>query len=235
MMLRVFPGVVVIPLVVKAMVEAWRRGRPAPRHIRFFVAAVVVVVATFLASLSLPGGLDHWKEFESNLSLHMASMNSNRLGLTETLAIGPGKADVTYEDHLASVARRKAIRDFQLQLLAVPLLWLLWLLWRLAPRRTDLGALGLGVMLLFFVLSLSGYYWSVLLVLLLLYRASPKRLALIFAVELVSFTMNLFELAGSTLFVVRGLSLMVVFAMMLWLDHGNRRLTGGDTSVQEPA
>lgn len=220
-MFRVFPGVLVLPLAVKAVVVTLRRGRPAGRHVRFFAAAGAVVVLSFAATGLLPKGFDHWYEFDANLRTHMKNISPNVVGLTEALAFRTGGGDVTTEEFNALKDRRKRIRDTQLLVLALPLALLVW---RLAPRRTDLGAVALGVFLLYPLLSLAAYYWSVLVLLLVRYRGSPHRLALIFAAESVPYVLLLFGARDATVHVVRGLALLVLFGMLLVLDRGKTAL-----------
>lgn len=215
-MLRVFPGVLVLPLLVKAVAETWRRGRPSPRHLRFFGVGAAVVLLSFAATALSPKGLERWQDFDTSLKTHMRNISPNVVGLTEALAFRNGGDDVTAEEFDQLKERRIGIRDLQLLLLALPLAWLLW---RLAPRRTDLGAIALGVMLLYFLLSLAAYYWAVLLVLVVVYRDSPHRLGLIFAAEAVPYVLLLLEPSDATVHVVRGLSLLALFTMLLWLDH----------------
>ncbi|MDA8020248.1 MAG: hypothetical protein MPN21_22655, partial [Thermoanaerobaculia bacterium] len=192
-----------LPLAVKAVVVTLRRGRPEKQHVRFFAAAGVVVALSFAATGLLPRGYEHWYDFDANLRTHMKNISPNVVGLTEALAFRAGGSDVTNEEFNALKDRRKRIRDAQLLVLALPMVFLLW---RFAPCRTDLGALGLGVMLLYPLLSLAAYYWSVLVVLLLRYRGSPHGLALIFAAEAVPYVLLLFDARDATVHVVRGVA-----------------------------
>ena len=215
-MFRVFPDVLVLPLAMKAVAVTLRRGRPVKRHVRLFAAAGAVVVLSFAATGLLPKGFGHWQEFDDNLRTHMMNISPNVVGLTEALAFRTGGGDVTAEEFNALKDRRKRIRDGQLLVLALPLAGLVGCL---APRRTDLGAMSLGVLLLYPLLSLAAYYWSVLVVLLVRYRGSPQRLALIFAAEAVPYVLLVFDARDATVHVVRGLALLVLFGMLLVLDR----------------
>ena len=228
-MFRVFPGVLVLPLAVKAVAITLRRGRPAKRHVRFFAAAGAVVLLSFAATGLLPKGFDHWHDFDANLQTHMKNISPNVVGLTEALAFRTGGGDVTTEEFNALKDRRKRIRDWQLLVLALPLALLVW---RMAPRRTDLGAMALGVLLLYPLLSLAAYYWSVLVVLLVRYRGSPQALSLIFAAEAVPYVLLLFDARDATVHVVRGLALLVLLGMLLVLDRW--KTVASDVSSPRP-
>lgn len=220
-MLRVFPGLLVLPLAVKAVAVTLRRGRPAARHVRFFAAGGAVVALSFGATGLLPQGFAHWQDFDGNLRLHMKIISPNVVGLTEALAFRTDGGEVTNEEFNALKDRRQRIRDLQLLALALPLFVLVW---RRASRRTDLGAIGLGVLLLYPLLSLAAYYWAVLFVLVVVHRASPHRLTLIFAAEAVPYLLLLFEPREATVHVVRGLALLVLFGMLLYLERASVRL-----------
>lgn len=221
MALRVFPGVLVVPLAVKALMVARRRGKPSQAHMRFFASAGVVLTLLVAATALLPAGVEHWRDFDGNLRTHMKNISPNVVGMTEALAFRPGGGEVTAEEFNALKDRRRGIRDTQLLVVALPLLVLAC---RLAPRRTDLGTLALGAMMLYPLLSLAAYYWLVLVVLLLAYRSSCHRLTLLFSVEVVPYLLLLFDARDATVHVVRGLALLVVFAMLLFLDHRPRHV-----------
>ncbi len=226
-MLRVFPAFFIAPLVFKAAVALWRRRKvplgkriTARRYRRFFAAFGATAALLFALTGLLPRGLGHWTEFRANMERHVANISPNVVGLTEALALRWGDDDqVTAEEFEALKARRQTMYRIQLAVVFLPLLLLTA---RLAPRRTDLGAAALALPLLYAGLSLAAYYYAFLIVLLLVHRASPGRLALIFAAEAVPYLLMLFEDRDAVLFVYRGLLLAMLYAALTLRDRHPR-------------
>ncbi len=224
-MLRVFPAFFIAPLVFKAAARLWRPPIGGPRlgvlhrYRRFFIAFGATVALLFALTGLLPRGLGHWLEFRANMERHVANISPNVVGLTEALALRWGEDDqVTAEEFAAIKARRQDIYRLQLASIFLPLLLLTS---RLACRRTDLGALALALPLLYAGLSLAAYYYAFLIVLLLVHRASPGRLALIFAAEAAPYVLMMFEDRDAVLFVYRGLLLALLY-FALATDRRNR-------------
>ncbi len=217
-MLRVFPVVFIVPLAFKAIALTWRH-RTLPRHYRAFFGGFAATAATlFLASGLLPRGFDHWREFSANILLHDRSPSANRVGLTEVLAYRDDAVDrsqggMTAEAFNALREQRRQIHRVQLALVLLPLLVVVA---RLSRWQTDLGTTWLALPLLFAGLSLSGYYYVVLLGLLLVHRRSPHYLALLFAVEAATYTLLLFEDRRVLVFwVYRGLLITYLYLALL--------------------
>ncbi len=208
-MLRIFPVFLVVPLALKAAVAVWQRRALPHRYSRFFASFGATVVVLLALTALLPRSLGHWIEFRANMQQHLANISPNVVGLTEALALRRGADDqVTAGEFEALKARRQRIYRVQL---AVVLLPLLLLAARLAPRHTDLAASALGLPLLYVGLSLAAYYYAFLIVLLLVHRATPGRLALVFAVEAAPYALMPFEDRDAVLFVYRGLLLAFLF------------------------
>ncbi len=216
-MLRVFPAFFLVPLAFKAVI-AWRRHGARPnvgrsriprRYRQLFVAFAATATLLFALTGLLPRGFHHWTEFRANMRLHVANISPNVVGLTEALALRWGEREkVTAEEFEALKVRRRHIYLIQL---AVVLLPLLLLTARLAPRQTDLGAIALALPLLYVGLSLAAYYYVLLIVLLLAHRATPGKIALIFAVEAAPYVLMLFEDRDAVLFIYRGLLLALLY------------------------
>ncbi len=229
-MLRVFPLVFVVPLAFKALSLAWRR-RSLPRRYRAFFGGFVATAAVLvLSSGLLPRGFEHWREFGANSSLHAGAVSSNFVGLTEVLTYrsgAVGRSEITYQE---LKERRQQVRRVQLALIFLPLVVAVA---RLSRWQTDLGATWLALPLLFAGLSLSGYYYVVLLALLLAHRRSPHYLALLFAVEAATYTLLLFEdLEVLVFWVYRGLLISFLFlALLLPLLRRERRMAGVTAAV----
>ncbi len=211
-MLRVFPALLMAPLLFKAAAAAWQRRELPRRYRQLFAAFAGTCVLLFALTALLPRGLDHWAEFRANMEQHVANISPNVVGLTEALALRRGTQEQVSAEQFATLkARRQRIHHIQLAVIFLPLLMLTA---RLAPRRTDLGAAALGLPLLYAGLSLAAYYYAFLIVLLLVHRASPGRLALIFAVEAAPYALMLFEDRDSVLFVYRGLLLVFLYSAL---------------------
>ncbi len=221
-MLRVFPAFFVAPLAIKAAVTWWRRRTLPARYRRFAVAFAATAVLLFALTGLLPRGLGHWTEFRANMERHVANISPNVVGLTEALSLRWGdEGQVTASEFEALKERRQGIHRLQLALVFLPLLLLAA---RHAPRRTDLGAVALGLPLLYTGLSLAAYYYAFLILLLLIHRASPGRLALIFAVEAVPYTLTMFEDRDAVVFVYRGLLLALLYLALATSDRNRSRL-----------
>ncbi len=222
-MLRVFPAFFVAPLAFKAIADLWRRRQLASKYRRFFIAFGATAAMLFALTGLLPRGLGHWVEFRANMERHVANISPNVVGLTEALALRWGEDDqVSAEEFSALKTRRQRIHSLQLAVVFLPLLLLTA---RAVARRTDLGAVALALPLLYAGLSLAGYYYAFLIVLLLAHRASPGRLALIFAAEAAPYLLALFEDREAVLFAYRGLLLAWLYLGLETSDRRRWRLT----------
>ncbi len=211
-MLRVFPAFFIAPLAFKAAAAWWRRRHVPARYRHFFISFGATAGLLFALTGLLPRGFGHWTEFRANMARHVANISPNVVGLTEALTLRWGDDDqVTAQEFEALKARRQGIYRLQLAVVFLPLLLLTA---RRAPRQTDLGALALALPLLYAGLSLAAYYYAFLIVLLLVHRASPRHLALIFAVEAAPYLLMLFEDRDAVLFAYRGLLLAMLYSAL---------------------
>lgn len=105
----------------------------------------------------------------------------------------------------------------------------------------------LALPLLFAGLNLASYYYVFLIILILLYRHSPRHLALIFAAEVVSYNLLVFfENSQGVLFVYRNLTILLLY-LILYLapirpelqPHSRQRLAiegdGASVSAGRPS
>lgn len=211
-LLRVFPAMFAVPIVLKGLAHLWRR-RALPRRQAVFAGsfaatAVVLVAATGL----LPRGFDHWREFRDQMERYVANISPNIVGLTEILAYQEGERMVTQEELDALKARRQRIHNWQLVLIFLPALVAAA---RLSRFMSDLGAVALALPLLLLSLNLGSYYQVFLVVLVLWQRSSPRNLALIFAVEAASYGLVLFEEREALTFLYRSALLLFLYAALL--------------------
>ena len=235
-MLRVFPVVLLAPWGLRTLVLLWRRRRLADRDLRLWGGFVLGCVGLFVLSLVSAGGpragVETWRDFVDNLETHVSVLSPNTVGLTDALAYQGGPREITAEELAARVERRGGIHRAQLLLVFLPLLALVG---RLALGQRPLAAVALGLPLLYGGLSLAGYYWIVLVVLLLWCRRRPVDLSLIFAAEAIPYTLMLFSEREANLFLAHGLALGILFAVLWgpgvgeWLGaRGGSRKVGGE-------
>ncbi len=227
-MLRVFPAVFVVPLAFKASSLAWRRRALPRRYLAFFGGFAATAAALFLVTGLLTRGFDHWREFGANIALHAGSPSVNAVGLTEVLAyrgdaVERSRGGMTAEAFQALKERRQQVRRVQLALIFLPLAVVVA---RLSRWQTDLGAVCLALPLLFAGVTLSAYYYVMLLGLLLVHRRAPHHLALLFAVEAATYTLLLFEDRRALVFwLYRGLLIGYLYlGLLLPLLRRERRL-----------
>jgi hypothetical protein len=207
-LLRIFPVLFAVPLFLKALALT-RRQRQLPQDYRRLLAGFGITAALLLALTALlPRGFEHWSDFRSGMSRYIEVVSPNLIGLTPILAYRGGPSEVGHEEFRKIEARRIAIRHVQLWLVLLPLL--AWVAMA-APRLRDVTACAMGIPLLFASLNLAAYYYAFLLLLVLVYRHHPGRLALIFATEALSYSGMLFEDRDATLHVYRS----VLIALLL--------------------
>ncbi len=211
-LLRIFPVFFALPFLFRA-IAAVRRWRSVPRrYVRFFSGFAIAGVVLFAATALLPRGWSHWIDLRINLERQVEVTAPNLVGLTQLIAYQSAPDEVSREEIRELRSRRRAIHHVQLWIVFLPFLALA--AWA-APRERDLGAVALGVPLIFVGLNLAAYYYAFLVVLVLVHRADPERLALIFAAETASYVLMLFEDRESLLHVYRstlvGLLLLALY------------------------
>ncbi len=211
--LRVFPVFFLLPLGLMAVAAMLRHRGSLRRHRRFWLGFVATCVAVVAATATLPRGLEHWPECFANLRVHVDKMAPNVVGATEVLAweksAGPRPP--------AAVARLKAKR----QNLQRAQLWLLFLPVLAAVamrvgRQHPAGSVVFGFPLLFAGTSVAAYDYAALILLVPAFRGSPRALALLFAVEAASYTLQLFEADLGLLFVYRSVLLAFLYAALFF-------------------
>ncbi len=217
-MLRAFPIVFVVPLAFKALSMAWRRRALPVRYRAFFGGFAATAALLFLLTGLLPRGYGHWREFATNISLHVQSPSVNAIGMTEVLAyrgdtVERDRGGMTADAFQALAERRRLIRRTQLILVFLPLVVVVA---RLSRWQAGLGSMWLALPLLFTGVTLSAYYYVVLLGLLFVFRQSPHYLALLFAVETATYTLLMFEDRRALIFwSYRGLLIALLYLALL--------------------
>lgn len=84
----------------------------------------------------------------------------------------------------------------------------------MSERENDIGAAVLGIPLIFFGLNLASYYYGFLVLWVLVFRDDPRRLALIFSVEALSYSLLLFEERSRLALRDRSLSVLYLVAAL---------------------
>lgn len=216
--LRVFPIFFALPLFLRAGWR-WARTRRPPRRWLRFGASFAVTGLVLLAATLAVGGLDDWNAFRQKMSRHVDVLAPNVVGMTAVLSYRPGPHQVTAEELQVIEERRRTMHRLQLltvfpaTLLAVALL---------ARRRAPLRAFALGLPLIVTAVDLAAYYYAFLIALTVVHRRSARNLALIFGLEVATYSLALFEEREAMIFVYRGL--MVLFlALALELGSGGQR------------
>lgn len=162
---RVFPLLLLGGLAYTAGESLWRERRISSLHKRGLVTLVIVgVVGLFVGTLS-GRGMDAWREWQANISLHNHAMTygSGRVGLKHFFTQKLGE----YED-LERIAERVERLDeqFMLYVLAAIVMGVLLAL-ALRVTRGENERVLLSMVAVFILLVPSHYYWSILALLVL--------------------------------------------------------------------
>jgi hypothetical protein len=177
-LLRVFPAIFFAGIGVVAVVYFLKHKRFAKHHLRVFLGAALATVVLVSASVAVTGA-DAYVAFAQHIRLHHRTPATNNMGLSTLLSFTPaGRADLTRdpkaldefgkwaEAHSNALERR---RPAYLALNAF-----VALVFFLAVRRvkTLWIAMGLSVILVVSIPTLSSYYYSFFLVPALLGKVS---------------------------------------------------------------
>jgi hypothetical protein len=172
-LLRIFPGVMIGALGLKVLIDFIReREFRVPAHTRQFALGALVAVCLLipLATLASGRGWSVWEEFYTNSAKHIGSPAANTLGLKSVLSYGPESAwvnvakrtDATPTETLWKEERKRVFeRRESVFLLAT--LGFVGLLGFSVRHIEWWKAAVLGLGLIAFAFSLSGYYYVVFL------------------------------------------------------------------------
>jgi hypothetical protein len=217
--LRIFPAFFLAGPVFQAtrdLVVARRfRWRAWRLTAAFLGTAALLVLATVVAF----GGLEPWRDFARNLERHVDTPAPNLVGLAQLVA-PQGAGSVTIEE-LRRLREERSRSYDRLVASALPLA--LAGCAAASPWLGEMSAAALGVPLAFVGANLASYYYAFLVVLVLVNRDEPRRLALVFAAEALSYVLLLFEEREALLYIARSAILACLFAA-LGLDWIQARL-----------
>lgn len=232
--LRLFPAFFAAGIVFKGAAELARNRRvrrPKAEFLVCFACTVVALVA--LSSLGL-GGIDRWAGFFRNLRVHVESLGTNVIGLTNLIAYSI-PIDMSRTDAVSMLFRRhQAVYRAQLVVI-LPATALL--VAAVSPRISDVSALALGTLLVLAGLNLAGYYYGFLVLLLLANARRQDKLAVLFAVELATYFLRLFEEHDSVVYAYRSVLLILAVVAVYADEIGSAvlRSAGRRKAVLEPA
>jgi len=199
---RIFPALFLLPLGIK-WVQARLTGTRDPALSRCLAAAAALVLAVTLALVAVPRTRELSEEFAAKIRLHNAGTYSNNIGLGSLIvfhtALWVEHPDGSlFVPPAAALAARPASWVLP-TLSAIYLLVALPLILRARPLESVMYA----VPLVFFALSPSGYYYSFLVLLVLLpWRdgaADPVRLVSMALLTFVGAAGFAFELGSGEL------------------------------------
>lgn len=211
--LKLFPLLLVAPLLPGA-VDDLREGRPfAGSRVGFFASFAIVLVVLVGASALRTGGFERWSQFAANTTRHLEIVSPNVVSLTQALALPDRQERVTWEE--LRELRRERRRTHRL-VLVFGFLPLLLLVWALARRRSDLGAVVLGLPLLLVGLNLAAYYWSILVLVVVARRRRPRDLAALFAVEAGAWGFSLLQGREAARYAMHATLLALLFLVLIW-------------------
>ena len=82
-LLRIFPGMFIAALVIKAITLMWRKRRfvLSVEHQRFAAGCIVALGILIPASSWATGGIDAWPQFAANSQKHLSTPLTNNMGL----------------------------------------------------------------------------------------------------------------------------------------------------------
>jgi hypothetical protein len=177
-LLRVFPGLIVVALILQAIARSLRARRVVleREQLRLLLGVLTSVVVLLPLSAATSGGFAAWGAFVDNARANTRATGVNTVGLMSALCYDPALRQATFVGTTAAATedeRREAKRDLLTS--RRPVHWLLLaaflvLLARAVRDEKAWVSLALGVGLIPVGVFLASYYYSVLLIYGLLWR-----------------------------------------------------------------
>jgi hypothetical protein len=219
-LLRLFPAFFAIGIAARAVAD-WAESRKiAPAHRRFFAAFAITAGVLFLASGIYPG-FDQWHGFFDNTARHAGRVGFNAIGLSQSsiLLFGetPSDSAPVWLEQLRDW-REATSRAHLLTFLSAVALVLF-----AARRLDDLRAAALGAPLLLCGLNLAGYYYTLVVVVVLAFRDRADKLAWLFGAELVIHALHLFQPEQRMLHLYKGLVLLYALVAVYLPDRAETK------------
>jgi hypothetical protein len=211
-----------------------QRGRPLASGALLGVSAMLrVFPAAFALPVLIQGGVVCWRErrlprLHARFAAGLVLTATVLVGLTRVLVFPfeyrGDRSTVSRERFLALEARRKSVHRVQLVVICVALAAFAA---GVVRRVTMVEAMAMGIPLLFAAVDLASYYYVFLVILVLVERDRPLRLALVFALEVLTYALLLFDYSEATLHAFRSLLLVYLFVALYW----RRPLPAGERLV----
>jgi hypothetical protein len=228
--LRLFPALFAVGVLAKAGAAMLSGERPSRLQRRFGLSFVGSALLAVGLTALLPQGLGSWRAFGTNLKTHVSTISPNLVGLTFVGVPKPDHDQLTLAEKLELRERRMSTHRLQLWTVFPLALFLVGLV----ARETDeVAAAALGIPLALAGLNLASYYYVCLIALSLAHARRPLRLAAIFGLELVTYTLWLFEVPDTRLFQCRSLALVGLLTA-LYFDAARRQLSWLRTRIGPP-
>lgn len=173
-LLRVFPGLILAGLALKAVGDLWSGGplrlRLAPAHRRLALGSAAALALLVPASSLLAGGLGAWTAFAQNSIKHVSTPLTNNMGLKTLVAYEHASrarlsAPLGLETDPYQVwkeARRRTFAERRVIFAGLVTAFVVLLAWAVR-NQTDWAAAILGIGLIPVATELTSYYYAVLL------------------------------------------------------------------------
>ncbi len=197
-LLRIFPGFILLGLLLKVLVTLWRRRtlRPEPAHGRFAAGALLALAILVPLSLTVtseePAPFSAWKGFFRNSEKLMSTPLTNHVGLPVVMAFSTsGRSERVKGYWLDSPwdtwkdTRRRMFSERRWVYIALVAAFVV-LLGFAVQRLEDWAALALGIGAIPFFTELTCYYYGILLGFAFLWPRVPLAGVGLAAVSLVS-------------------------------------------------
>jgi hypothetical protein len=175
-LLRIFPGFIVIGLMLKALARMVRERRwvLSPEHRTFARGCIAALVLLIPLSAAVAGGgkhlgLDAWSGFIDNSQKHLHTPLTNNMGLRTVLSFQPSTRAIHTRDNSAQdpfgAWKDARLRVFGSRrwLFAILCLGFVLTLAKAVEKQEDWVALALGIGMIPIATELTCYYYSFLL------------------------------------------------------------------------
>lgn len=179
-LLRIFPGFIVVGLMLKGVAEMWRRKGfyLSSGHKRFAVGCIAAIAVLVGISGWTTGSYSSWGEFYENSRKHLSTPLTNNMGLKTVVAYQhKTRARMLKDDKLREPfkpwkeARVRVFKERQPFFYAL-LLVFLFFMFRAVRGQEDWVAAVIGITLIPVATELTCYYYSILLGLAFLWQYS---------------------------------------------------------------
>jgi len=238
-LLRVFPGLIIAGLVLKAAATMWRERafRLTPEHKAFaagsLAAGVVLIGLSFgVVGHGVSGGIDAWEGFVANSQKHLATPLTNNMGLKTVMSFEPrsraavlGSFWIDTPWDTWNAARRRVFERRQLAYWALLAAFLVALAFAV-QHQDDWVTLVLGAALVPIATELTCYYYAILAIFGLLWRVYPSTGAMLCGLAAVSSIVPALLASDDDIYVVlSALMLLYVIAVIVHVIASMKRDT----------